>query len=421
MGKHRDEERRQRRYQRKRAQCLMRGSFVVIASTILLVVFILSVFGFARVYKGNGLIFLDDDGADDDGDHHHTLLPPHTHHRASASMLRRAGGATPFTPHLATHAHRLDRVASASRLDDAIAASPLLRLDTRNLLREPLSGDTFYLGHAPSPHDPNRRLHGYAFVHTHGDAATDALQSEHRALAYQSKHFANNERIARHFARNATATAKCAEPIAYGAHMKRAHGYYVYARNSHALDAATIVDAVENAAESWRCVCRAALHVEPLGPLLGVAPHTDLEAHDNSLYTSPTGENVVLFAHLHSAGIADTSTLAITITWGIFDGDVESREIEEFTMIFNDAHRFGDCGQRTAPCDAHTIDLQSVATHEMGHALVGLDDLYDAECSDATMFWSTAPREVQKRTLSANDVDGTRAMFARFAAKRAAP
>jgi hypothetical protein len=48
------------------------------------------------------------------------------------------------------------------------------------------------------------------------------------------------------------------------------------------------------------------------------------------------------------------------------------------------------------------MDLQSVLTHEMGHA-VGLDHSADG---DSTMYFSAPPGEVKKRTLSDDDRDG---------------
>jgi|GEM_PF-2838940 len=52
--------------------------------------------------------------------------------------------------------------------------------------------------------------------------------------------------------------------------------------------------------------------------------------------------------------------------------------------------------------EAGKADLQSIATHEMGH-LLGLDH---PGVADATMYWSAVEGEIHKRTLAADDIQG---------------
>ncbi len=83
--------------------------------------------------------------------------------------------------------------------------------------------------------------------------------------------------------------------------------------------------------------------------------------------------------------------LAITISY-----ITPSGTIVEADMIINTTHPF--------TIDSHTCskryDLQSVATHEVGH-FFGLGE--DTEDHEATMFFKTSPCETKKRTLSDPD------------------
>ena len=56
------------------------------------------------------------------------------------------------------------------------------------------------------------------------------------------------------------------------------------------------------------------------------------------------------------------------------------------------------------------IDVQAVATHEIGH-LVGLADLYSPEDSAMTMFGYTSPGDVTQRTLEWGDQAGLRQLY----------
>lgn len=56
------------------------------------------------------------------------------------------------------------------------------------------------------------------------------------------------------------------------------------------------------------------------------------------------------------------------------------------------------------------MDLQNIATHEMGHA-IGLADIYTSECSEVTMYGSSSMGETKKRTLAAADISGIRALY----------
>ena len=59
---------------------------------------------------------------------------------------------------------------------------------------------------------------------------------------------------------------------------------------------------------------------------------------------------------------------------------------------------------------ANVIDFEATTTHEWGHAL-GLDDVYDDECEDATMYGLSAENQVNKRSLESCDRTGLATMY----------
>lgn len=88
--------------------------------------------------------------------------------------------------------------------------------------------------------------------------------------------------------------------------------------------------------------------------------------------------------------------------------------LRRFTMTFSNAVSW------TATGEAGKYDVQSVATHELGHAL-GLNHPGAAGCSEQTMWATGAASETKKRTLENGDKAGLGALYAAVTVPSPAP
>lgn len=91
-----------------------------------------------------------------------------------------------------------------------------------------------------------------------------------------------------------------------------------------------------------------------------------------------------------------------------------TKEIVEFDIVFETNYAWGDCLGSESTCKSNEVmDLQSIATHEIGHG-VGLADVYKTECSEVTMYGYSGYGETQKRTLETPDITGIQALYGGF-------
>jgi len=97
----------------------------------------------------------------------------------------------------------------------------------------------------------------------------------------------------------------------------------------------------------------------------------------------------------------DNNVIAVTTVWYTRIG----KRIVEFDMLFNTRFNYGD-----ATVDSSKMDLQEIATHELGHS-VGLADIYSTTCSAVTMYGYSNYGELQKRTLEQPDITGLQLMY----------
>lgn len=97
----------------------------------------------------------------------------------------------------------------------------------------------------------------------------------------------------------------------------------------------------------------------------------------------------------------DNNVIAVTSVWYTPVG----KQIVEFDMLFNTRFVWGN-----ASVDNTTMDLQNIATHELGHA-AGLADIYSTTCKAVTMYGYSTEGETNKRTLEQPDITGLQEMY----------
>ena len=115
---------------------------------------------------------------------------------------------------------------------------------------------------------------------------------------------------------------------------------------------------------------------------------------------APDGRNELLFGDYSESGV-----IAVTVIWGYFSGPPRWREIIEFDILFDTDYTWGD-----ASTGATVMDLQNIATHELGHGF-GLADLYESSASEETMYGYSTEGEIKKRTLNSGDIAGIQDLY----------
>lgn len=116
---------------------------------------------------------------------------------------------------------------------------------------------------------------------------------------------------------------------------------------------------------------------------------------------APDGQNEVMFGN-----IDDPNVIAVTITWGIFGGPPQGRELVEWDAIFDNVDfAWGDANASATP----VMDYQNIGTHEFGHA-GGLGHPSDS-CTEETMYRFASVDETKKRDLNAGDIAGIKTLY----------
>ena len=117
-------------------------------------------------------------------------------------------------------------------------------------------------------------------------------------------------------------------------------------------------------------------------------------------YTATYGvqdyENAITFGNYPTAGV-----IAVTTVWY----NPATKAIVEFDVMFDTDWTWGD-----ATASSTVMDLQNIATHELGHG-VGLADVYDTVCSTVTMYGHSDYGEIQKKTLETPDITGLQTLY----------
>lgn len=177
----------------------------------------------------------------------------------------------------------------------------------------------------------------------------------------------------------------CYSYIATGAKWKTTEGYIVNPTGSN-LDASFVTQAIDNGVAQWE--------------MYGGSNIFGTSSSDLTAVTGFDNKNVVNFG-----SYSDNNAIAVTTVWGYFGGDPSTREIVEWDMLFNNYYTYGD-----ASTNGSVMDLQNIATHELGHS-AGMGDLYSSSCSIQTMFGYSGYGEIIKRDLNNGDIQGIKKLY----------
>jgi hypothetical protein len=175
--------------------------------------------------------------------------------------------------------------------------------------------------------------------------------------------------------------------------------------NLDGLDYSFIYNTIDASAETWDAEVEEELFVSST---------TDLVPENGDNYNDAQRDytNEVFFADLPQEG-----AIAVCIVYYINVGPPSQRQILEFDLVFDadlvfvapDGNIY-DYSWGDATDDGDQMDLQNIATHELGHSL-GLADLYDDACSEQTMYGYASIEETKKRTLEAGDKAGIAVLY----------
>ena len=160
--------------------------------------------------------------------------------------------------------------------------------------------------------------------------------------------------------------------------------YTINPINSDNLPTDFVTSTISTSAETWDAVTSTELF------------NNDYLVDYNAYYGVQNFINAISFGDY-----PDDNVIAVTSVWYTPVG----RQIVEFDMLFNTRFMWGD-----ALLNSGVMDLQNIATHELGHG-VGLADIYSTACSQVTMFGYSSYGETSKRSLEQPDITGLVKMY----------
>jgi len=124
-------------------------------------------------------------------------------------------------------------------------------------------------------------------------------------------------------------------------------------------------------------------------------------AVDGADTVAPDNKNELYFGAIEEPGV-----IGVTIVWGYFSGPPQTRRLIEWDMILDNA----DFSWGDATLNPAVMDYQNILTHELGHS-AGMADIYDASCSEVTMYGYGTEGEIKKRDLAPQDITGIKELY----------
>jgi len=195
---------------------------------------------------------------------------------------------------------------------------------------------------------------------------------------------------------------KCFAFLSKGAKWKSTENYIVNPTNADGLISTFVKSTLDQSVDSW--------DTEVSFNIFGTST---IDSSAVPITDSADDDNIIAFgAIVDSSGNLKTNVIAVAVTWGVFSGPPQIRELLAWDLIFNDAaFKFGNAGStsETELGDTTMMDFENIGTHEIGHAAgMGHPDL---ECTEETMHGSAAFGETKKRTLNSGDIAGINDLY----------
>lgn len=160
--------------------------------------------------------------------------------------------------------------------------------------------------------------------------------------------------------------------------------YVINPINPQGLSESFVTSAISTSAETW--------DLATSKELFSNAYTIDYGAQ----YGIQNFKNAIVFG-----SYSNSNVIAVTSVWYTR----KTKQIIEFDMLFNTKFTWGD-----ATINPAVMDLQNIATHELGHS-VGLSDLYTSACSEVTMYGYSSYGETKERTLEQPDITGLQKIY----------
>ena len=108
------------------------------------------------------------------------------------------------------------------------------------------------------------------------------------------------------------------------------------------------------------------------------------------------GQNVLTWGNYGQSGV-----IAVTRYWI----DTTTKTIADFDIMFDTDFVWGN-----AASNPSLMDVQNIATHELGHG-IGLADVYKVPCGAVTMYGYSNNGDIEKRTLAPPDITGLQTLY----------
>ena len=160
--------------------------------------------------------------------------------------------------------------------------------------------------------------------------------------------------------------------------------YVINPTNPQGLDTSFITNAVSTSTETW--------DARTSKELMNNVYTIDATAK----YGAQNYKNAIVFSNYPTTGV-----IAVTSVWY----NPSTKAIVEFDVMFDTDWTWGD-----ATVNPTVMDLQNIATHELGHG-VGLGDVYESACGEVTMYGYSNYGETKKRTLEQPDITGLQTLY----------